>query len=424
MISLLIATLFLAPAYVLKFHFLNLPTNVLMVWVFLFWLIFFIYLLVKKHLFQFLTAACLPARQVKNWNKPILILTGLFLLSGIISLFAKGITLEKLGQFIVLFLQPISIFFISGFIFQKNPKSKYLILNTIYLILACAGLYAIIQYLSLWGLPQAFWGNSIEPKRAVSFFTHPNFYTLWSAPLLAFLLPDLFFAVKDKGLRIKDWRPWAWLLGSIGLLLSMSRAGWIGLGAAILVYLIVAADKKIRKLAGVVVIVLVIVIVSIPNLRWRFTLPLYGEKSAVSRLSLWNTGWKAIKESPMLGLGLTGFSQSWERLNTDAGLTDTHNFPHNIFLDLWVETGLMGLISLIGLMGLYIYRGLRRSVIPAATTGEPESISGSRIGVRDDTIKLSIALFLICLLTQGLIDNPYFKNDLAMVFWIILSLAL
>ena len=69
--------------------------------------------------------------------------------------------------------------------------------------------------------------------------------------------------------------------GAIGLLLSLSEPDG-SVTAAVLVYLIVATDKKIRKLAGVIVIILVIVIVSIPNLRWRFTLPLYGEKSAVS----------------------------------------------------------------------------------------------------------------------------------------------
>ena len=91
-------------------------------------------------------------------------------------------------------------------------------------------------------------------------------------------------------------------------------------------------DLVFYETAEMIFIVIVIVIVSIPNLRWRFLLPFYGEKSAVSRLSLWDTGTKAIKESPVTGLGLTGFSKNWERLNTDPNL-DTHNFPHNIFLN-------------------------------------------------------------------------------------------
>jgi O-antigen ligase len=195
------------------------------------------------------------------------------------------------------------------------------------------------------------------------------------------------------------------------------------------VYLIFAATKKIRQLASVIVIILVIIIVSVPNLRWRFALPFYGEKSAVSRLSLWQTGINGIKESPILGLGLTGFSQNWNRLNTDPGLTDTHNFPHNIFLDFWVETGTLGLISFIGLVGLIIYRNLRfsRNIFSRSASKGEESQTKTEILLpinrdQDDAIKLGVVLFLIALTFQGLVDNPYFKNDLAMVFWIILSL--
>lgn len=392
MISFIIATVLFAPAYVLKLRIFDLPANFLMLWIFLFWLIFFIFLVLNKSLIQFLTP-------IRNWGKTTLIFITLFFLSGIIGFFYNGASLEKLGQFIVLFLQPVSLFFIAGYIFKKFPDSKHYLLNAVYFSLALAGLLAFLQYFSLWGLPKTFWGNSVEPKRAISFFIHPNFYALWCAPLLAFLLPDLGLRVKNFK---KDWvKILLWTIGGAGLILSLSRSGWLGLGIAILVYLIIAADKKIRKLAGIIMVVLVIVIISIPNLRWRFALPLYGEKSAVSRLSLWNTGLKGIKESPLFGLGLTGFSQNWERLNTDPGLTEPHNFPHNIFLNFWVETGILGLFSFIGLLWLFIYQGLKS---------------------RQNIFKLGVSLFLITMVFQGLIDNPYFKNDLSIIFWIIMSL--
>ncbi len=405
---LILLTLCLAPAYVVRFNLTDFPTNLLMTWVFLVWVIFLFYLIVKNYLLNFVTF-------VTKFNKAVFLLVGLFFLSGLISLFINGFDRVKLGQFIVLFLQPISIYFISGFIITKLPESKSLILNTCYLLLGFAGAYAIFQYFTLLGLPPAWWGNSVEPKRALSFFVHPNFYALWSAPLLAFLLPDLFLTLKLKILNLKSI---TWLLGSIGLLLSLSRAGWLGLGAAMLIYLIFVANQKIRKISAVIVIIMVIIVASVPNLRWRFTLPLYGEKSAVSRLSLWHTGVKAIKESPLLGLGLTGFNQNWPRLNSDADLTDTHNFPHNVFLNFWVETGILGLISFIGLAWLFIHRGFKIVSLSRREEGQGEV---ERLQ-SDHTIKLGIALFLITLITQGLIDNPYFKNDLAMVFWIILSL--
>jgi hypothetical protein len=451
MIYLLILTFILAPTYVIRFSFLHLPANLLMVWVFLFWIIFGVWLIVNKKVEDFI-------RFKLSTDRKIIIPLTLFFLAGLISLFVGGADRAKLGQFIVLFLQPISLFFIAGYIFsagggsasggKKYPKSKDLLLLTFYFLLATAGLYAIIQYFTLYGLPPAWWGNSQEPKRALSFFAHPNFYALWSAPLLALLLPNVFLRIKNVTIpspgktgeeslitepTIKGYLgctrygniiyPFAWLIGALGLLLSLSRSGWLGLAAAIGVYLIVAADKKIKKIILAGAVIVLAVVIYYPNLRYRILLPFYGEKSASSRVELWGDGLKAVKESPILGLGLTGFAKQYAAINSDPTL-DTHNFPHNIFLNLWVETGAIGLISFIWLIGLYIYRGIR-AVSPPQEMGKgslpAEALAKAGGGV--DLIPLAISLFLIALLFQGLVDNPYFKNDLALVFWIVLSLV-
>jgi O-antigen ligase len=419
MTFLLLLTFILAPAYVVRFNLLGLPTNLLMVWIILFWLIFFVWLAAKKQLSQFLTAG-------KTCDFKILLCTGLFFLSGIAALFIQGINRANLGQFIVLFVQPISLFFIAGYLFKQYPKTNYYLLTAIYCLLGIAGIYAVLQYFTLLGLPPAWWGNSVEPKRALSFFVHPNFYALWSAPLLALLLPDVGTKIKNlivnrKLLIVNCLKTSAWLLGAVGLLLSLSRSGWLGLAVAIAVYLVVAADKKIRKIVLTGAIIALAVVVYYPNLRYRILLPFYGEKSASSRVELWDDGLKAVKESPVFGLGLTGFAQKYGALNTDPTL-DTHNFPHNIFLNFWTETGLLGLISFIWLISLYIYRGLR-GASPPFQGGVPPAGRGG--GWSDDrTIKLAISLFLIALVFQGLVDNPYFKNDLALVFWIVVAMII
>ena len=394
MTFLLALTLTLTPTYAVRFNLLHFPTNLLMVWVVFVWIVFFFWLIAKNKFPEFLNFR-------KNLNKKLLWLIALFAASGIISLFVRGLDRAMLGQFIVLFVQPISLFFIGGFVLQKNDKAKNLLLVTCYCLLALAGLYAIIQYFTLIGLPAAWWGNSQEPKRALAFFVHPNFYALWSAPLLALLIPDVIQRAKGQGLRAKLAAVF-WIIGGLGLLLSLSRAGWLGMAAAIAVYTFVAADKKVKKLILGGAIVIALIIISIPNLRWRVLLPFYGEKSADSRVELWQSGLKGIKESPILGLGLNGYANQYKNLQTDSAL-DTHNFPHNIFLDLWVETGVLGLISLIGLIGLYIYQAFKNRQNPYA---------------------LGIGLFLIALIFSGLVDNPYFKNDLAMIFWLVLSLAI
>jgi putative inorganic carbon (hco3(-)) transporter len=403
MVYFLCLTVFFLPLYLWRFSLFGLPTNFLMLWVFFVWAIFTIYLIYKKQTVNFFLS-------IKNINKKLLFFIFLFVVSGVFSLFTNGIDIKKFGQFLVLFVQPISLFFIFKYTFEISPKSKELLLITYYLLLGLLGIYAIFQYLTLWGLPSQFWGNDVEPKRAIAFFSHPNFYALFSAPLLAFLIPDVF---KNFKFTIFNFKIFFWIIGAMGLFLTLSRAGWLGLIVATIIYLIFYANNKIRKLASVVAIAIAIVLFSIPNFRYRLLLPFYGEKSAVSRMSLWTTGIKAIKESPLLGLGLNGFSNNWQRLNTDQGLTESHNFPHNIFLDFWVETGLLGLVSFIGIITLSIYKGLRSIPLFAKDTLDDATV-----------IPLSIALFLICMLSQGLIDNPYFKNDLALLFWIILSLSI
>ncbi len=403
---LLALTILLAPTYAIKFSLLGFPTNLLLVWLLAFWIIFTAYLTNKKLWGEFFFLSPI--------NKKLLIAVSAFFLAGIISLSIGGITQAKLGQFIVLFLQPISVFFIGRFIIQKKPNALSIILYSLYFILALAGAYAILQYFTLVGLPPEYWGNSVEPKRALSFFSHPNFYSLFSAPLLALLVPDLIQNLKFKILNLKLL---AWLLGAAGLFFSLSRAGWLGLLAAIIVFLIVAADKRTRLTFFGLILVGIISVFSVTTLRYRIILPLLGEKSAVSRISLWDTGWKAVKETPVLGMGLTGFSQNWSRLNADPNI-DSHNFPHNVFLNFWVETGLLGLISFIAIASLFIYRGLKNTSPPAKEKTDHEVVGWSDYKM----IKLGIALFLITLITQGFIDNPYFKNDLAVVFWVILSL--
>lgn len=383
--------LLFAPLYAWRFSIFGFPINFLILWVFFVWVIFFSYLIYTNQMLSFFARA-------KKLNIKILLLLSFFFLSGTISLFVGGVDIKKFGQFLVLFIQPMSIFFIAGFLFNQNPKIKNYLLLATYYLLAVMGIYAIVQYFTLWGLPTQYWGNSIEPKRAVSFFSHPNFYALFSAPLLALLIPDIFISLKTKVYTLKTF---SWVLGVVGLLLSMSRAGWLGLVIALFIYLIFAADKKTRKILCGVAIIFIMIIIFTPTLRYRVLLPFYGEKSTNSRIELWASGWRAIKTSPILGLGLNGYADNYQKFQASKFL-DTHNFPHNIFLSLWVETGLLGLISLTGLIGLLIYRGLK-----------------SR-----ESAHLPIALFLIALLIQGFVDNPYFKNDLAIVFWIILSLII
>jgi len=77
-------------------------------------------------------------------------------------------------------------------------------------------------------------------------------------------------------------------------------------------------------------------------------------------------------------------------------------FPHNIVLNFWSELGLLGLLAfgwIVVATALAAWRGWRR--------GAPEW----------RPLQLGVMLALLAVVVHGLVDVPYFKNDLALEFW-------
>jgi O-antigen ligase len=394
---LLSLTLLLAPLYIWRFNIFGLPLNFLMVWLALVLAVGLGWLVYRGEVKQFL---------VYSYGRDRLLfwLVALFFLAGVISLFVGGFSVPKAGQFIVLFLEPIALFFLLRYIAANSSQTHTFMRTVIYFFVAAVGLVAFIQYTTLLGLPIDWWGNAEEPKRAIGFFVHPNGLALFLAPLLAFLVPDLF-----RRLEQGSWRKnrstlvaaAAWFLGALGLFLSLSRGGWLGFAAAAIVYGIFMASRKYLVATIVGVVVCGLIVAAVPNLRYRIILPFYGEKSAVARLSLWHTGERMIQNSPVTGKGLIGFGNNWDKYNQDSGL-DHYNSPHNIILNFWIDTGLLGLASFLALLVYALVQGFRH---------------------RDDAWKTGLVLFVVALVIHGLIDTPYFKNDLALVFWLVYALA-
>ncbi|GAC1571676.1 MAG: hypothetical protein NVS3B9_0400 [Candidatus Doudnabacteria bacterium] len=181
-------------------------------------------------------------------------------------------------------------------------------------------------------------------------------------------------------------------------MLSLSRGGWLGFLLAAGVYVLFFASSRIQKTSVIAAIILFSIVYSVPNLRYRVILAYNGDRSTESRYSLWQTAEKMIKDSPILGKGLQGFKLNFDKYNTDPAQPSI-NLAHNIFLNFWVETGLAGLILFILISFFALFRAWRLQGL----------------------VSIGITLFLVSIYAHGLVDNPYLKNDLALVFWMILA---
>jgi hypothetical protein len=210
-----------APLYVWRFELAGLPTNFLMVYAAFVLVVGIAYIFWQKKFGDYVDT-------VKKLPKAVLVIVSLFFVASLISLFVNGIDFPKIAQWLVLFVLPIGLAKLLYYFVKSGVVSREYILRYVYIFLFAVGLYAILQYFFLIGLPADYLGNSSEPKRAIGFFVHPNGFALFITPLLAYLLPHIKVRLENFKNEIWAWNSLAviaWGVGVVGLLLSLSRGG-------------------------------------------------------------------------------------------------------------------------------------------------------------------------------------------------------
>jgi O-antigen ligase len=104
---------------------------------------------------------------------------------------------------------------------------------------------------------------------------------------------------------------------------------------------------------------------------------------------------------------LGGFPALYDEYR-DAAHVELLLYPHNEILNVWVELGLAGLVLFVAFIVRFyrlVVRAYRR------TLGFERAVS------------LGLILAMTALLGHGLVDAPYFKNDLAELFFVLIIFA-
>lgn len=152
--------------------------------------------------------------------------------------------------------------------------------------------------------------------------------------------------------RATDEKRYAWLAGGIFLadILTFSRGGYIGLLLAGMMYgaivIPVFAHKQKMRLVTVLVIgMIALVLFGQPVLSRFLTSFSLADTSSVERIALWKEALPAIGEHPVLGAGLGNYLSTARPLY----VLGTPFYAHNLYLDIALEVGLIGLIAFLGM---------------------------------------------------------------------------
>lgn len=212
-------------------------------------------------------------------------------------------------------------------------------------------LVSVSIILERWGL--LFYESSTRPGGTLG---NPMFIP----GFLIFVLFFLFWLAKEN-------KKWLWLLPLIliAFILSGTRSGWIGLviGAIVLI-----SNKRwfLPLLLGILALILLLLLFQNSSViednyyLGRLTSIFDLKSSLATRMVLWETGWKAFRERPLLGWGLEGFSFAFdthlsEKYLNIRGSKSSADRAHNKIISTLVEGGVIGMFSYVLLLGTIVF---------------------------------------------------------------------
>jgi len=399
--------IFLFQAYLLRFKIFQIPTTFIEILIYLNFLLLILLLLFDKK----------EREEVKKKIKVLavknkMLVFGLFLLvaAAFVSSCLSSNQLSSFGLFKAYFLDPL-IFFIL-FVSVFSYKNINLALN----IFLASGI--VVALLSLFYFSS---GNLTYDGRLQGIFNSPNFLAMSLAPVILIAFWNFFF------------RGYA---GAVGKLISLaalfvlvpvffltySYGAFFGLFLAL--FFLGLASKRSVVFKSVFCLSLLFLAFSVfflqADTKKTKDLLLKDDRSSLqSREMIWSASKIILKENYILGIG-PGMFQKYYLLHQkdfkEPYLEWAVPYPHNIFLAFWIQLGILGILGFIFIL-IWVFKVcffiIFHSSFEDKKTKKTASEAAGLVGA-----------FFIYFLSHGLVDTPYWKNDLALTFFLFLSIAL
>lgn len=364
-------SIFLLPTYLIKINIFGLPTNV---WEAMVAIGFFWWLLDKKFVFE-----RVDWLKYKTYFFPlVLIFTGLFVGMLLNANYRMGLGIIK-GWFLV----PLVFIFIASEVLD-NAKTRILF-QFFYLSALAVSIIAIFYWFCGWVTFDA---------RLQSFFNSPNYLAMYLSP--AIIIGTVFFREK------KFFYASSLILIAASFYLTFSFAAWAAVIVSILIIFFLIETKNGKR--GVTMGIILFILFSF------FTFEFGSEKSTSivsldsrsslsSRIMIWKTSEKLIQDNFLWGIGPGNFQNKYLEYQKfyPPFLEWAVPHPHNIFLAFWLYSGLIGLIGFLVLLEIFFKRFFEK---------------------QKNALKFMALGIMLVIIIHGLFDTTYFKNDLAVIFWL------
>jgi len=383
----------LLPAYLIRLNFGALPSTLLEIMI---WVVFVIWIIkIYKH--SSLKAWFTTLKHIIKQNPSLFIAIFLFLLAATISIFTSINTRSALGEWKAFYIEPFLIFIILITYLKEEKQINNIIFALIISGLATS-LLSIFQHFTGWMVPWEFWENR-NTYRVTGWYGYPNAVGLFLAPLV----PLAIHFVKQNKNKLYFFTSIIFIPCAIlAIFFAKSTGGLIGVLSGITLLLIFW--KKTRKYILIFGVLSLLVLIFMPNNPVRDEL-LMQDNSGQMRIAMWGETIEFLTNHPINGAGLASYKTLIYPYRVDKWIEVFHH-PHNIFLTMWVNLGLLGLIGFVWILVWYFRIGF-------------QNLQATSYRLTPNLLASMTAIII-----TGLVDSPYIKNDLALIFWLLPALMI
>lgn len=278
--------------------------------------------------------------------------------------------------------------------------------------------FAGVEQLATWNDPNSPLAND---SRVYSYLGNPNL-------LAAYLLPAIALSIA----AIFVWRsPFAKALAVTMTVINLaclyytdSRGGWIGAVALIATFLLLlrywwgnylpiwARTWLVPLVGGGLVTALVVAMIASEPLRLRFFSIFAGREDSSNnfRINVWAAVIDMIKAHPFLGIGPgnDAFNKVYPRFMRP---NYTALSAYSIFLEITVETGLIGLSCFLWIISVTFTRGIRQ-IGRWRATGESQGL----------WVMGAIAA-MVGLMAHGVVDTVWYRPQISTIWWLMMAIV-
>jgi len=370
----LFVTVAAMPLYVVRWHYGPLPTTLL------------------ETLILITAGLYVVARWREGGRRPVAtpldLPIALLLLAGAISVVVAGDHRAALGLYRAYFIEAVAVFYVAVDLVRRTEHLQRL-------VLAFAIGSSLFAALNLGAFAQALLSNSVHIGFApAALYGDANPVAMYLDPPFAMAVGLVLFAPSPRW----RWMGVAWFaVVGAALLLTFSKGGYLAVGALALVAVLSVRRWGALLLAGTIAAALLIA--QIPLVAQRLgTIPI----SFMGRLEIYQATIQMIHDHPIFGVGLGGYSYQFRGQTPEI-------YPHDIWLTFWVEIGLLGVIVFAVILFWLLWCGWR--AWPRMRDFYRPALWGT-VGA------------LVMWAVHGLVDSPYWKNDMSVEFWTLAALII